>query len=258
MTPTTLIRAAAILTFGIATLLAGVASAQWRYLPAGDEIFPYPTAYVPVGSGASLSLFCAPQAGALVVLDTDESPRSGANRQSRLDIRAGGRIFRVPATYVPSEALAQGRASPDLIAALNASGGGSVSSRELGTFEFGLSGSTSSLGKALSACAGASGSAARSPSASATGGGTAALEAALLAKLEPECRSYGGRGVTIAQAAYRQTGDGITVDYHHIRCPGAMGVLAELGVGYCGAAECLQAVYVVRGGRYVVTRSFYR
>ncbi len=231
-------------------LVPAPASAQWGYSEGLGVDEAGPTAYVPVGDGVVLQVLCG-SSGPVITLDTDLETMQGAEVASMLVLRIDRRRFNVPVTYVPSERLAYGKPSPDLLAALMSGSTGTVRSNELGRYAFGLVGSSPSIRKALAPCV-AIGQPQRSVPA-ASRDGLDELRTALVAKLQPECSKLGGGRVSIAAEAFRIDGGLVTVDYHHVFCPGG-----PAGAGYCGAAQCQQEVYAPSGSGYALVRSYYQ
>lgn len=226
------------------------ASAQWQYTPYGDEIFGAPAGFA-VMQGTALSVLCSDGAPLLVV-NTDLSPAGWENRPAGLGVTVDGQRYDLPATYVPSEAMVYAKPDQSLLRALKMGSSVTVSSAEVGQWTTGLRGSSKAIDQALASCAAPSGAAA-----SGAAPDLAALRAALTQELMPECRQLGGTEVVFENGAFRASGNDVTADFHYISCPGAVGI-SSLGVGYCGAAQCLQREFTMQNGRLVETRQYYQ
>lgn len=234
------------------------AQAQWDFISYGTEYFPHPTAFARTSDpGTYLNIACYTDRRDLTIfLDMDTSAPLTDNKPAVLVISVDGTNFSIPATYVSSEAVVYGSPGDSLVAALMKGRAATVVSEELGRFSVSLSGSSNAIGQVLASCS-AGGRSTGGGASAADGQAFAALQAALVAELTAECRATGGT-VEFAEGAFARSGQDIIVNFHHITCPGAFGVLAQLGVGNCGAAQCLQRVYSLRNGRYVETRSYWQ
>lgn len=236
------------------------AYAQWSVKDVGTELSETPTAQgVASGSNHTLGLTCENSGTPLLYFYGD---RQIPRRDGNLSVRVDGRSYALPVRQMDNDPLWTGRPDQALVAALRGGSVAFVQTPNGMVATIPLSGSSAAIGQAMSPCiAGISAVAAPATTGAQAAGSTEplqALEAALVTELTAECRATGGSTVEFAEGAFARSGQDIIVNFHHITCPGAFGVLAQLGVGNCGAAQCLQRVYSLRNGRYVETRSYWQ
>lgn len=256
MTPIKLIVFAAI----VQLMCSGTLKAQtWGYAPSGNEIFPYPSAYVLSRQGDVLAVFCMPDSTLTISIDTQQSPKTGDNYSVATLFNVDGSAVNRQLTYVPSEAMIYGGASSELINLLSRGQNVNVRTENFGLLSFGLRGSAEAIKRASAMCGGGRKTANSTSNSSES---LLALERLLTSTLTQECKEQKGSSVTFSNGAISVLGNGggepqVRVDYSRITCNGTPFITSARGVGYCGAGPCLQSIYSMAASGYVLTDSYY-